>query len=254
MQGRGDKGYSGLQSGVSPETAEFMGSVPLGLTRAIKGQAESYTGHPIKGAVDTGAGLLQASTLPSAFMGGPIAEGIDAAIPSRFRAGQVFEDIANQAKDVPVTPTNTMPQLSRFQELTQRGGRTSKPMTQLAKRLTANTVPAQNAQPFNFPEARDFYTNVTDVAHQPTLQTLMGRGLKPTMLRQAGNVRAGLDADLTDAASTIGRSEDYANAMKEYANASKLRKAMIGAGLVGGEELARRTGLLGKTAKAVIPY
>lgn len=253
LQGRGDKGYSGLESGTTPEVANIIGSVPLGLTRAMKGESESYTGHPVNGMIDTGAGLAQASTLPSAFMGGPIAEAADAAIPSRFRAGQMLEDIRNQAVDVPVNPSNTLPQLERFQQLTQRGGRTAKPMTQLVKRLTAD-VPPEEAQPFNFPEARDFYTNVSDLTKQSPLQTLMGRGLKPTMLRQAGNVRSGLNSDLTDAAGTIGRGEDYSNAIKEYANASKLRKAMIGGALVGGEEIARRTGLMGKAAKAVIPY
>ena len=119
-------------------------------------------------------------------------------------------------------------------------------MTQLVKRLTAD-VPPEEAQPFNFPEVRDFYTNVSDLTKQSPLQTLMGRGLKPTMLRQAGNVRSGLNSDLTDAAGTIGRGEDYSS-YKEYANASKLRKAMIGGALVGGEEIARRTGLMGKAA------
>jgi hypothetical protein len=103
----------------------------------------------------------------------------------------------------------------------------------------------------NFPEARDFYSNITDLSHQPKLQTLMGRGLKPTMLRQVGSVRQGLNSDLTDAATTVGRGEDYTNAMKEYAQAAKLRKILFGAGVVGAGEVARRTGLLGNLVSGV---
>ncbi len=60
-----------------------------------------------------------------------------------------------------------------------------------------------------------------------------------------------MNADLTDAAEQVGRGEDYTGALKEYANNAKLRKlGLIGAGLAG-EELARRTGLLGTIANKV---
>lgn len=163
-------------------------------------------------------------------------------IPTRAHAGQVLQDIRTAAKDVPVEPTKTLPALQRFQELTQAGGRKSKAITQLANRLIPGDVPQE---PLNFPEARDFYSNVGDVAHSTPLQKLMGRGLKPVMRAQAVNVRRGLNEDLTNAAESIGRGEDFTKAMREYALASKLRKAGIGIGLGLGAEGARKLPLGG---------
>jgi hypothetical protein len=256
LQGQGDKGYTGLEAGASPGQADFMGSVPLGATNAAKGAAElGWSGQPGQGLKDIVSGTAQAATVPSAFMGGPIAEGADAMIPSRLRAGQVLGDIGNAAKDVPVIPRATMPAVGRWSELTEAGGKTAKPITKLSNRLTDYLTPAtkEPQEPMLFPEARDRYSNITDLTRQPKLQTLMGRGLKPTMLRQAGNVRTGLNSDLTDAASTIGRGEDYTNAMTEYAQAAKLAKALKLGGLAIGAEGLRRLGLLGKIAGAVTP-
>jgi hypothetical protein len=233
-----------------------MGSVPLGATKAAKGAAElGWSGQPGQGLKDIVSGTAQAATVPSAFMGGPIAEGADAMIPSRLRAGQVLDDIGNAAKDVPVIPRATMPAVSRWSELTEAGGKTAKPITKLSNRLTDYLTPAtkEPQEPMLFPEARDRYSNITDLTRQPKLQTLMGRGLKPTMLRQAGSVRQGLNSDLTDAAATIGRGEDYTNAMTEYAQAAKLGKALKLGGLAIGAEGLRRLGLLGKIAGAVTP-
>jgi hypothetical protein len=257
MQGQGDKGYTGLEAGTSPGVADFMGSVPLGLTKAAKGTAElGWTGQPGQGLKDIVSGTAQAATIPSSFMGGPLAEGADAMIPSRLRAGQVLGDIRNAAKDVPVIPRATMPAVGRWTDLTEAGGKTAKPVTRLSNRLTDYLTPAtkEPQEPMLFPEARDRYSNISDLTRQSKLQTLLGNGLKPTMLRQAGNVRTGLNADLTDAASTIGRGEDYSNAIREYANAMTLRKGLIGTGLVLGGEGLRRSGILGQIASKVLPW
>ena len=256
LQEQGDKVYTGLEAGASPGQTDFMGSVPLGATKAAKGAAElGWSGQPGQGLKDIVSGTAQAATVPSAFMGGPIAEGADAMIPSRLRAGQVLGDIGNAAKDVPVIPRATMPAVRRWSELTEAGGKTAKPITKLSNRLTDYLTPAtkEPQEPMLFPEARDRYSNITDLTRQPKLQTLMGRGLKPTMLRQAGSVRQGLNSDLTDAAATIGRGEDYTNAMTEYAQAAKLGKALKLGGLAIGAEGLRRLGLLGKIAGAVTP-
>ena len=98
LQEQGDKGYTGLEAGASPGQTDFMGSVPLGATKAAKGAAElGWSGQPGQGLKDIVSGTAQAATVPSAFMGGPIAEGADAMIPSRLRAGQVLGDIGNAA-------------------------------------------------------------------------------------------------------------------------------------------------------------
>ena len=199
--------------------------------------------HPLKGAWDTGTGLAQASTIPAAFMGGPVADAAIEAVPSAKNAGRVFSSIRDQAEaaGTQVPLNNTEAPLQRFEDLTQAGGRRSKPFTQLYQRATDPNAP------LTFGEGRDFYTNVTDAAHKTPLEKLMGRGMKPTMLRQAGSVKSGLNADLTAAADTLtpARGADYTDAMKEYANAKRIQKYTRAAALLGAGEAARRSGLLG---------
>ena len=195
----------------------------------------------------TGKKLLQMGgemfALPGMVAGGELTGAglgkIGEMIPSADRAGQTLENIRMAARDVPVTMDNASPELQRFQELTQRGGRGSKPFTQLAKRMS----PGEEA--INFPEARDFYSNIGDATSPTTLQKLMGRGMKPVMRRQGVLARRAMSTDLTNAADQVGMGQDYTNAMREYANAMKLRKYIRAAALLGAGEAARRTGLLG---------
>lgn len=243
MQGNGDKGYSGLDAGVSPETAEFMGSPILGATQATKGMAEVGTVHPLTGGKDLLLGGLKMATIPSAFVapeagatGNEIATVLK--IPNRAHAGRLFSEVSEAAKNTPVLMQKTEPELQRFEDLTMAGGRRSKPFTQLYKRM-------QLDEPVNFPEARDFYTNIGDATSPTKLQRLMGRGMKPTMLRQGTITRHALNADISNAATMAGKGQEYANAMKEYSHAMKLQKALRVAGLLGAGEAARRTGLLG---------
>lgn len=192
---------------------------------------KSMAAHPME-TIEGGIGAAGAmGSIPA------MSDAIDA-IPSTARAGRILQEIRNQGAEVPVTMTKTQEPLGRFEELTQAGGRRSKPFTQLYKRT-------QMTEPVNFPEARDFYTNMNDATHQTTLMKWMGRGMKPQM-RQAGlAAKHALNEDLTNAAEGMGRGEDYTNAMREYAKAKRLHRILkVGAGLAAGEA-ARRTGLLG---------
>jgi uncharacterized protein YjbJ (UPF0337 family) len=60
-----------LQRGSTPAVAEFMGSVPLGVTRMAEGVVDYATGHPIKGFTETNQGGAQAMTIPSMVLAGP---------------------------------------------------------------------------------------------------------------------------------------------------------------------------------------
>ncbi len=84
-------GAPGLQTGVSPEAAQWMGSLPLGLSKAAQGAAETaQPGQRTQGLKDMGAGALQAATLPGAFVAPEAGEasvaGIDAAAGQAARA------------------------------------------------------------------------------------------------------------------------------------------------------------------------
>lgn len=161
--------------------------------------------------------------------------------PTEGHAGAVFQSIRKQASDVPVTMENTLPKLQRFEDLTAAGGKRSKPFTQLYKRVQQN-------EPVKFPEARDFYTNITDAAHQTPLQRWLGRGMKPTMRRAAVDVRRAFNDDITNAADQVGRGEDFSKAMREYRNAARLHKVAKIAGAMGAAKAAQKSGFFGQLA------
>lgn len=242
MQGRGDKGYSGMQSGVSPQTADLMGSPAFGTIHALQGEDETVHGHPLAGGWKTVKGIAEAATLPSMVMGGPEAKGLMEAIPTRAHASSVFADIENQAKDVPVSMENTNPALQKFSKYVSTGGSKAPVITKLAKRVEA-------PEPVNFPEARDFYTNVSRLTKRPGfIRRAIESPMKPSMRYEAGGVRQALNSDLTNAAHSIGRGNHYTGAVKEYRRGAQLNRAMKWAAAAGAAEAARRTGVLGKAA------
>ena len=58
LRGRGDKGFSGLNSGVSEGTGNFMGSPEMGIAQALQGAA-STPQHPVAGPVNVLIGVLK---------------------------------------------------------------------------------------------------------------------------------------------------------------------------------------------------
>jgi hypothetical protein len=74
-------GAQPLESGTSSGVADFMGSIPLGVLRMVKGTAE-LSGTPSQlwqGVKDTAGGALQASTIPSAFVAPESGEALEGA-------------------------------------------------------------------------------------------------------------------------------------------------------------------------------
>lgn len=227
LQGRGDKGYSGLESGTTPKTADIVGSVPLGLAHAATGVAETATGsNPIKGPLDTASGLLQATTIPQMMIMGPETEeavngvrGLISKIPLKSRAIRNLNEVSDAAAKAGVTvePQNAWPEIERFRELSSRGGASSKPINQFARRM-AGQVRDPDAGPMSFQEGRDFYSNISGQSAEQQSK------LNPTMRRQMGAVRAGLDQDLTNAADKIGLGDQYGRGIDEFARAMRLRE------------------------------
>ncbi len=216
MQGRGDKGYTGLQSGTTPATADLMGSVPLGLTKALKGAVQSVTGKPLEGVENLVSGGLQTATIPSAFMGGPAVSSAAEMIPSRAAAGRAFEEVMQAAGQHPVNLTASSEPLTRVYELAQRG--TSLPQA-AGKLLRRVTDPEQG--PLTYKEARDFASNLS------RLSSNEAQRLNPSMKRAVAQLSHAFNQDVGQTAHAAGKGSEYAQAMKEYAKASQLRNAGI---------------------------
>lgn len=101
-------GAHGLESGVSPETAQFMGSLPLGLLRAVQGGSEmAQSGQRWQGTKDVAGGALDASQIPGAFVAPELGElagqGIEAAATQATRAAKAVRNAATQPFDVQST-------------------------------------------------------------------------------------------------------------------------------------------------------
>lgn len=165
-----------------------------------------------------------------------IVGGIDAAtpeplnigrFPSRARASATFESLNKDLANQPVNLTKTIQPLQRIAEIGERG---STLPTAASKLLTRS----QAVSPMTFPEARDYQGSLSDLSASDKL-ALNGR-----MKGGISQVNKALFEDLQDTANSAGRGEDYADAMKEYRQASQLRdlarkggKAAIGAAGLG---------------------
>jgi hypothetical protein len=78
-------------------------------------------------------------------------------------------------------------------------------------------------EPINFPEGRRYYKNVSRTTAKPSfLRAQLENPQNPDYRRVAGIVRNAMHQDLTDAAETIGRGQEYADAVREYANGARL--------------------------------
>jgi hypothetical protein len=222
MQGQGDKGYDGLESGVSKGMADFMGSPVLGALQFAKGVSETpvvagVTGqpmHPVKAAGNMVGGILRAATIPGMVMGGPEAEAVGGLIPSTEKAAKILGDVAEYANNVPVRMKNTWPALEEYLKYQHSGGAPSKVITDMLARMDDF-----NKGPMTYEDARRFYTNISRLSDQE-MSTL-----NPNMRRLMGGVKEAFKKDIGDAAGQVNQAANYYKGLKEYAKAAKLEKA-----------------------------
>lgn len=210
MQGRGDKGFSGVETGGTAGAADTVASVPLGAVKAATGVSE-MPDHPMTGALKALSGVLQIGTVPAAFMGGPAISKAAELLPSAKASGQVLSDVRRVAGNVPLNLKNTEPVLQRLEELVDTGGTKPKVINDLIKRVSD-----ANGQPITFGEARDFYENLSKLSANEKM------ALNGSMKRQIGLLTHAFNADITTAADQIGQGARYAAAMKDYARAKQM--------------------------------
>lgn len=208
MQGRGDAGMSGLNSGVGAGAASVIGSPVLGAAHIVQG-AQQLPSHPLNGAGTMIQGALEAGTIPGMVMGGPSTAAAINAVPSAAHAGQALGDVVQAVGHVPVALTKSLPMLERIQQLSARGGPAVKVADQIYQR--ANTV-----NPITFQEMRDFYSNLANPSVASKLE------MNGPMSSAVSQFKSALHGDMTATAETLGKGEQYAQAMKEYARASSL--------------------------------
>jgi hypothetical protein len=182
----------------------------------------------------------------------PLALGIKSALPSAERAKVSLNQIEAAGANTPVPLTATAAPLQEARVLDQTGSNFPKSVTQLMTREQAVAPP-------NFPEARKFYSNISSASADEK-----GAMNGPTKYA-VGNLREGLNQDLTAAANTIpnmapqgpnswsygslkpllsfklptavdnptGLGSDYESAMSEFRHAKQLSSILGRVGAIG---------------------
>lgn len=214
-------GAHGVYSGEPQAVGDFMGSLPLGLARMVKGGAEIATpGQNFQGAKDVIGGGLDAATIPASFASPEIAEAsasaIDKAIPQTARAGRAFKDVSAAAGQHTVAITDEVSNaLQRISQLAKSGGQMPKVAGDFIDRTSNLDLP-----PINYDEARDFYSTLSSKFSPDQAMKLDGR-----MRFALNQFRDALGKTISSTASSAGKLDQYRGAMSEYRNASRLGDA-----------------------------
>ena len=248
LQGRGARGFSGVHSGASEGAADIIGSPAAAVTHLAQGAGKIILNptHPVEGLQRMAQGTREAITLPGLVVGGPEGAAALNLVPSASHAASVLNSIGEAAAKTPVVLSRTAPVLDELRNLGDTGSTLPKVVRQLSAQAGKATQPrslpllksmqndlsgvADTAQPtpLLYPKARDFYKNVTSLSAAEKME------LTPALKYGMGNLREAFKADIGDAADAVGRGEDYAKAMREYASAQKLKE---GAATVGKKAL-----------------
>ena len=195
-------------------------------------QVENFAKDPV------GAYASAAGQVAPAMLAGGLTHGAIDALPSTSRAGANLSAIEQKATNTPVNFNNTRPALQDFDQHVATGGKGAPVMTKLNDRIQPPNAPV------NFPEARQFYSNVSDVTKRPGfLRRAMEDSNEPRLRAAAGPVRAGMNADLTESLKPLNLDEDYNAALKEYAQGKMLKTGLKRAGIAGAGAAAGSMGL-----------
>lgn len=138
-------------------------------------------------------------------------------IPTRARAGKVFESVMQDAKDQPVTLTRSRPILDRAMQLSDTGHGTIGPLDKMFARVN-------QTQPLDYAEARDRASALSSLTGEDQMRAT------PSLKGQAKQFSHAFNQDVGDAAASVGRGKDYTKAMTDYRRASQLNHALKTAG------------------------
>lgn len=137
---------------------------------------------------------------------------IKGAIPSRVRAGAALQDVKAAAGSVPLDVSKVGNSALDLWTQSDRGATLPKAVRQLVNRLAK-----PGSDPITYEEAKDFQSNISQLSANEKMS------LKPNTVRLLGQLNADLKSSLADAADTVGKGQKFADAMREYHQAMKLK-------------------------------
>jgi hypothetical protein len=214
-------GAPGLNRGVSPETANYMGSPILGPTHIAQGAVETPS-HPLSGLKKMGTGALETATIPSSFVSPEIRDAALAMpgkmIPNAKRAGQAIGEVEQAIGHQPIETAKPMLAVHEAEGLLGHGS-PPEPLQAFSKRMATKFEGDQATQipsRLTFGEGRNIYSAASDLTRDQ-MNSMTGK-----MGRQVRTFASELGNSLQEAANKFGEGEKYQQAMKEYHNAKTL--------------------------------
>ncbi|HVW77979.1 MAG TPA: hypothetical protein VHB45_10230 [Alloacidobacterium sp.] len=143
----------------------------------------------------------------------PGASAIAEKIPTTSKAGKLFEAVARDANDIPVTLDNAKDaalNLMDWQRKTNLGPTLNKFL---------NRITNPKLGPLTYEEARSYQSLLGNMAAEDKMR------LAPIVQKDVYALLDGLKADVGNATAQVGRGEDYINAMNQYRQASRINDA-----------------------------
>lgn len=177
-------------------------------------RVEGPTGFKIANTIGNTIGSTAA--LAGGAAAGEAGEGLLNKIPTRAKAGDIFNRIGEQLKDQPVNLTESAQPLQRVAELGERGGTLPTPANRFLQR-------SQMIEPLTYPEARDYQSNLSSLSRED-------EGMKGPMRGGVKQLNKAFYNDIKNAADAKGLGEDYANAMNMNRRAAQLNHAFKAGG------------------------
>lgn len=162
----------------------------------------------------------------------PVKAGVQA-IPTTAKAGAKFQEVMGAAKGMSVDVAKPGNVALRIRELADRGASMPKAVSNF---ITRATDPKKG--PLVYEEARDFASNISRLSVNEM------KRLSPTVAREVAQLRVTLNEAIAETAKKAGKLAEYRAAMKEYAQAMRLRDA-IGAVIQGAKKAAPYAGVSG---------
>ncbi len=170
---------------------------------ATQRTAYSNTAQKIGGGLETAAELAV-----------PVGE-VAGAIPTTAKAGQKFQQVMGAAKDVPINVNGPGEVALRISQLAERGASMPLPVSKFLRRVTD---PAKAEMTYQ--EARDFASNISRLSANEYSK------LSPVVAREVATMRVALNEAVAQAAQKAGKGAEYKAAMREYAQAMKIKNAI----------------------------
>ena len=179
----------------------------INLVQSGKATLANIRQNGIMPSLETGVGEAGGILAGGELLGG--AKNLGELIPSRARAGDMFESLNTQLANHPAPLNAALKPLQRITEIGERG-------SVLPPAVNKLLVRSQAIEPMTFPEARDYQASLSDLSRSDKL-AMNGR------VRGAlSQLNKGLYQDLRDSASQAGQGDVFDSAMRQYRQASRI--------------------------------